>query len=175
MKKLILILWLVTCAAISSFAQTGVTPKLSLGVDLGLPTGQADELYSSVIGGSAKLELPIANSNLKFMVDAGYSNFMVKSEYKGALLNASYTQVEAGARYYFIPMFYAEGDFGLSINLNKNYSEQKVGLAYDPTIGINLPINKSNAVDIGIRYDGRVESGGTISQVALRLAYSFNL
>lgn len=176
MKKIILILLLVAGIAMGSFAQTGNTPKLSIGADLGLPTGQAAELYSSVIGASVKLELPISNTNLKFMVNAGYSNFMVKSEYNNSnLLNASYTQIEAGARYYFIPMLYAEGDFGVSVNVNSNYSAQRVGLAYDPTIGVNLPVSKSGAIDIGIRYDGRVESAGTVSQVALRVAYSFNL
>jgi hypothetical protein len=175
LKKLILTLILIASAAIACFAQTGSAPKLSIGADFGIPTGTVSQVYSSVIGASAKLELPTVTPGLKFMFTAGYSDFMIKSEYSSVFTSASYTQLEAGARYYFIPMIYIEGDFGVSINLNKNYSEQKIGLAYDPAIGINLPINTSSAVDIGFRYDGRVESGGTISQVALRVAYKFNL
>jgi len=30
-------------------------------------------------------------------------------------------------------------------------------------------------MDFGVRYEGRVESGGTVSQVVLRVAYKFNL
>lgn len=175
MKKILLTLIIITSAAVTCFAQTGSAPKLSIGADFGIPTGTVSEVYSSVIGASAKLELPTVTPGLKFMFTAGYSDFMIKSAYSSVFTSASYAQVEAGARYYFIPMIYVEGDFGVSINLNKNYSEQKIGLAYDPAIGINLPINTSSAVDIGFRYDGRVESGGTISQVALRVAYKFNL
>ena len=175
MKKIILSFILISAATISCFAQTGTTPKLSIGADIGLPTGSVSEVYNSVIGASAKLELPTINSNLKFMLVGGYSDFLIKSEYTSIFTSASYAQVEAGARYYFIPMIYLEGDFGVSFNLNKNYTEQKVGLAYDPTIGVNLPVSAKNAIDIGVRYDGRVESGGTISQVALRVAYKFNL
>jgi hypothetical protein len=175
LKKLLFTLLFTASAAISCIAQTGSAPKLSIGADFGIPIGTVSDVYSSVIGASAKLELPTVTPGLKFMFSAGYSDFVIKSAYSSVFTSASYAQIEAGARYYFIPMVYVEGDFGLSINLNKNYSEQKVGLAYDPTIGVNLPINKSNAVDIGFRYDGRVESGGTISQVALRIAYKFNL
>ena len=175
MKKLLLTLLITATAYVGCMAQIIDAPYLSLGLDAGLPTGTASQVYSSVIGASAQLELRTNNSHLKFMLTAGYSDFLIKSEYSDIFTSASYLQIEPGARYYFVPMIYIEGDFGLSVNLNQNYTEQKVGLAYDPTIGFNLPIDRNNAIDIGLRYDGRVESGGTISQVALRVAYKINL
>lgn len=150
-------------------------PKLSIGADIGLPTGQAAEVYNTVIGASAKLELPTVTPPLKFILSAGYSDFEIKSIYQTLYLSASYLQAEAGARYYFNPIVYLEADFGASFNITRNDLSQRVGLAYDPAIGLRLPVNKNSAVDIAIRYDGRVESGGTVSQVALRLAYSFTL
>jgi len=175
LKKVLLLALLIAGIKVAAFAQVGGSPKLSIGADFGLPTGTVSEVYNAVIGASAKLELSTVTPGLKFMFTAGYSDFEVKSIYKSVFTSASYGQVEAGARYYFIPMIYAEGDFGVSFNLNKNYTEQKVGLAYDPTIGVNLPLSAKSALDVGIRYDGRVESGGTISQVALRVAYKFDL
>ena len=175
MKKLILSLFIIAAASLSSYAQNDHVPALSIGLDAGLPTGQASEVYSSVIGASAQLELPTSDPGLKFMFTAGYNTFRIKSIYSSYYTSASYGQLEAGARYYFVPMLYLEGDFGASFNLNSNYSAQRVGLAYDPVLGVNLPVSNSGAIDIGIRYDGRVESGGTISQVALRVAYKFKL
>jgi hypothetical protein len=164
-----------TAAYVSCIAQNGSVPQLSIGLDAGLPTGTVSQVYGSVIGASTQLELHTNNSNLKFMLTAGYSDFRIKSEYTSIFESASYGQLEAGARYYFIPMIYIEGDFGASFNFNKNYTEQKVGLAYDPVLGVNLPLSSRSAIDAGVHYDGRVESGGTISQVALRVAYKFNL
>ena len=71
------------------------------------------------------------------------------------------------------PVF-VELDLGASINANSNYSGSQVAFMYAPIIGVSIPSNK-NAFDLGVRYEGRVETGGTISQLALRLAYKFSL
>ena len=47
---------------------------------------------------------------------------------------------------------------------------------YSPVIGFSAPTRKhKGTVDIGLRYEGRGESGATVSQFALRIAYRFGL
>jgi hypothetical protein len=174
-KVLLFLSFALSFDVISCSAQVGKPQNLSIGVDIGLPTGQVANLFNFVDGISAKIELPTLNSRLRFVFTAGYSKFISKRDTIYDAANTAYVVTELGAKYYFSSIIYIEADFGTSININSNYISQKIGLEYAPTVGVSIPFNKKNAVDLGIRYDGRVESGGTISQVALRVAYKFNL
>jgi hypothetical protein len=175
MKKKLLVLAVLATAAFSSFAQTKQGAKLSIGADFGLPTGQADQIYSAVIGASIKLELPVNNNGFNFIVNTGFSNFIVKSAYSGYVLSANYVPVEIGGKYYVDPRFYFEGDLGVSFNVNSNYSASRAAFVYAPGIGLSFPNASGSGLDASLRYEGRAEPGGTISQVALRLAYKFGL
>jgi len=165
--------------AFNCAAQKKYVPQLSIGADLGLPTGDASQIYGSVLGASVKLELPVPASQFSFVLTSGMSNFLVKFNYAGALSNASYIPLEAGGKYYFSKIGYFEADLGLSSNINSNYTAAKNAFMYSPVIGLSAPVNKPNkhkrTIDLGLRYEGRVESGGTVSQVALRIAYRFPL
>lgn len=176
MKKVTLSLIISTCFFFYSFGQTASTAKLSFGVDAGIPVGQGGNVYSSVLGASVKLELPVPSSSFNVTVTSGFSDFMVKNTYSGYIGNATYVPVEVGGKVYFGNVAYFEGDLGASINVNSNYSASKAAFMYAPALGFTLPdANAKSAVDIGIRYEGRVETGGTLSQVALRVAYRFGL
>jgi hypothetical protein len=100
---------------------------------------------------------------------------MVKSEFDRFINNATYVPLKAGLKYYTSSNFYLEGEAGASINTNSNYSGSKTAFLYAPGIGVSLPTSGSSAFDIGLRYESRLESGGSINQFALRLAYKFNL
>lgn len=176
MKKLLLTLSLFAGTFLYSFSQTKTTngPKISLGVDVGLPTGAAQDVYSVVYGASVKAEFPIAASSFNFTVTAGFSSFSVKGMYSPYLTNANYIPIEVGGRIYANSVIFLEGNIGASISANSNYTGPNTALIYAPAIGIISSPNSNNGqLDLSLRYEGRVEPGGTISQIALRLAYRF--
>lgn len=175
MKKITFVLALLLGTVFYSFGQTGSTTKLSIGADLGLPVGDANTVYSGVIGASLKLEIPIAPTAF-VTVTSGFSDFMVKNTYSAYIKDGTYVPVEVGGKFYFDNTFYFEGDLGASFNVNGNYTGPKAAFIYAPMLGITLPSNKQpSAIDLAIRYEGRSETGGTVSQVALRVAYRFGL
>jgi hypothetical protein len=175
MKKTLLLIIILSSAAVSSFGQTQSFPQLSIGPEAGLPSGVDQEAYSTVIGASLKLDIPVKTSPLHVVFTAGYEDFIVKSIYKDTILNAQYIPVEAGLKYFVDPNVYFEADAGASFNVNSNYSGGSAGFIYAPSLGIAVPLSAKNGLDFNIRYEARVESEGSIKQVALRIAYSFGL
>jgi len=176
MNKILLFVVLLAGSIFSSHAQTKPVAQLSIGGEFGLPTGQASQVYGSTVGASVKLELPVSASKFSFVIAGGISDYLVNVNYTGTLEAATYIPVEVGGKYYFSSIGYFEGDLGLSTDVNGNYSAEKNAFIYAPIIGFSAPTSKhKGTVDIGLRYEGRVESGGTVSQVALRLAYRFGL
>jgi hypothetical protein len=175
--KLFLIALVFCVAAVSTvFAQTNPYPHMSLGVEYGLPVGDAASVYGTVLGASAKAEFPVAKSAFNITLTAGLSDYLVKLDYQGTLKNATYVPLELGGKYFFSRIGYVEGDLGASINVNSNYSAARTAFIYAPVIGVSAPTNKHKAtIDMGLRYEGRAETGGTVSQVALRLAYRFGI
>ncbi len=115
--------------------------------------------------------MPVAKSAFNFMAGVGYNSFVLKGAYTGALHDAAYIPVEAGGRLYFSHL-YIEGDVGGSFNISPAYSGPKVAFVYSPVIGFSTPSkDHSRSLDFGIKYEGRVEPGGTVSQVAVRVAF----
>jgi hypothetical protein len=168
----------------SGFAQTKSATQLSIGGEFGLPVGQIASVYGTVFGASVKLEIPVFQSSAFFTITGGISDYVVKLDYtypatagiKTNILPLTYIPFEIGGKYYFSKIGYFEGDLGVSNNINSNYSAAKMAFIYSPVVGFSAPTNKHTAtVDIGLRYEGRVESGGTVSQFALRVAYRFKL
>ena len=176
MKFVLLFLTVLFLGTASCFAQTQTDSQLSLGVEYGIPTGAASTFYGTVLGASAKFERPVAASPFSFTLTAGISGYIVKLDDNISVDNTVYVPVEVGGKYYFSKIAYFEGDLGASVNVNSNYSASRAAFIYAPIIGVSAPTNKHKAtIDIGLRYEGRVESGGTVSQVALRVAYRFRV
>jgi len=170
MKKLLLSLLILSASAFSCFAQH--IKSFSMGGEFGLPTGQAKTIYDYSAGFSMKFELSTGVPPLRFIASLGYNDFVAK-QHTGAI-DANYLPIETGAKLY-IHRLYIEGDVGGSVNLNSKYTGQRIGLIYAPGIGYTIPALDFDEMDFGVRYEGRVESGGTVSQVVLRVAYKFNL
>jgi hypothetical protein len=184
MNKNLLLIAVFSFMISSVFAQTKSVTQLSFGGELGLPVGQIASVYGTVLGASAKLEIPVFKSTVFFTITGGISDYLVKLDYvnpvnagiKTNVKPLTYIPFEIGAKYYFSKIGYIEGDFGLSSNINRNVNDSKEAFIFAPVIGFSAPTNKHTAtVDIALRYEDRVESGGPISQFALRLAYRFKL
>jgi hypothetical protein len=170
MKKFLLALVVLTGAAFSSFAQTSEDGgKFSIGVEAGLPLGDAGDAYSFAIGGSLKYDLPIAE-NLFANLSAGYTTLSGKtiSGFDVPSLNA--IPVKAGLKYFFNEGFYGEAQLGAAFLSTKvlGESHSTTAFAYAPGIGYKF----AGGFDAGVRYETWSKDGST-SQLALRLAYSF--
>jgi hypothetical protein len=176
MNKFLLFIAFIFAAVTGGYAQTNAIPELSIGGEFGFPTGQASAVYGTVLGGSVKLEVPVSKSNFHLAFTTGYSIFLTKFNYPGVYTSSLYVPVEAGARYYFSKIGYAEGDVGFSADLTGNYTPEKTAFIYSPIIGFSAPVYKhKSTVDIGFRYEGRVESGNSVGQIAIRIAYRFGI
>ncbi|MES2062674.1 MAG: outer membrane beta-barrel protein [Bacteroidota bacterium] len=171
MKKFLLALVLLSGAAFSSFAQTSKDGgKFSIGLEAGLPVGNYKDISSFVIGGSLKYDHPIAEGTF-LTLSAGYSKFLSNDDAKALDLKFSGIPVKVGVKYFFAESFYGEAQVGAAFTKTSvgSQSNSKTAFAYAPGIGYNL----GGGVDIGVRYEGWSLNGGTASQVAARLAYSF--
>ncbi|MFD0750719.1 outer membrane beta-barrel protein [Mucilaginibacter calamicampi] len=171
MKKVLLATLLFVGVAATSFAQDG--GKFSIGVEAGLPVGEISDTHSFAIGGSLKYDLPIA-SDLAFTASAGYTSFQGKTstiQYGASSITAKwpafgYIPVKAGIKYNLASALYAEAQVGAAIGTE---SGSKTAFVYAPGLGFKF----SDAVDLGVRYEGWSANGGTISQIAARLGFSF--
>jgi hypothetical protein len=169
MKKILLALFVLGVTACTGFAQTkdSDAAKFSIGVDAGLPVGNASNVYSFAIGGSLKYDMPIG-SGAFVNLSAGYQSFMVKSALKdiGFPSSSGFIPVKVGLKYYFDGQgFYGEAQVGAAFSTESGGGK---AFAYAPGIGYTL----DGGLDLGVRYEGWSHDG-TISQVALRVAYSF--
>ena len=167
MKKILLATVLFVGVAVSSFAQSK-DGKFSVGVEAGLPVGNAKNAYNFVIGGSLKYDLPIATST-NFTISAGYSSFLGKtvSTPVGNIKYAAagFIPVKAGIKYFFAPEFYGEAQLGAAFGTQSGWG---TAFAYSPGIGYKF----SDVVDLGVRYEAWAYNG-TVSQIAARLGFSF--
>ncbi|RYD84279.1 MAG: hypothetical protein EOP54_32465, partial [Sphingobacteriales bacterium] len=145
------------------------TGKFSIGVEAGLPVGDASNVSNFVIGGSLKYDHPIADQ-LFVTGSAGYNKFLYKSQFSNA--GSFYAiPVKVGIKSYFGEGFYGEAQLGAAFvtqTVPGFGSASTTAFAYSPGIGYAFSPN----VDLGIRYEGWSKNG-TTSQVAARLAYSF--
>jgi hypothetical protein len=167
MKKFLLALVVLSGVALSSFAQkTGNVDKFNVGVDIGVPLGDASTIYDLGLGVSLKYELPVAKQ-LAFTASAGYTVFFVKNNLTslGAQSTFGYVPLKAGLKYYINNNFYLEGQAGATFSTE---SGGGTAFAWSPGIGYNL----GGGFDMSARYESW-NHNGTLNQAALRFAYSF--
>jgi len=143
-----------------------------MGGEFGLPIGQTKDTYDYTAGFSMKIELSTGVPPLRLIGNLAYNDYVAKLHI-GAV-DANYLPVEVGLKVY-IQRLYLEGLVGGSVNLNSNFPGQRIGLIYSPGIGYAIPSLDYDELDFGVRYDSRVQTGGNLNQVVLRVAYKFNL
>jgi hypothetical protein len=162
MKKVLLATLLFVGVAATSFAQDG--GKFSVGVEAGLPVGDASNTHNFVIGGSLKYDLPIADATA-FTITAGYSSFQGKTILGTKIPAAGFVPVKAGIKYFLAESFYGEAQLGAAFSTQ---SGGGTAFAYSPGIGYKF----SDVVDLGVRYEAWSKNG-TVGQIGARLGFSF--
>jgi hypothetical protein len=143
--------------------------SFSIGIEPGIPTGNATDISSFEIGGTGRLEYN-ASANVAVMATVGFYDFMGKTSTLDA--NVKYTSLEMvpaklGVKYYIASMFYIDGEAGFGFDTNY---ENHVKLILSPGIGY-----ASNMWDIGVRYENYSGQNNSFGLLGLRAAYSFAL
>jgi hypothetical protein len=173
MKKLLLTLILSGMIISAGFAQAPDTSaqkggvKINIGAEGGLPLDEVSTAgYSSVLGGSLKVEIPTIK-NAYFTLSAGYNSFLLKSKYKGYGISstANFIPLKAGAKYYTDAGFFIEGQAGVVFSTETNGGHAFV---FSPGAGYTF----AGGFEAGLRYEGW-SNGGTTSQLSLRLGFRF--
>ena len=177
MKK-ILLLAVFAVAAFTVSAQTegkGKT-RFSIGLEAGLPVGDAGDIYSSILGGSVKAEIPVASS-LFATVSGGYSSLSYEKEIKEALEAFGIDEnpggvvpLKAGLKYFFNKNIYGAAELGAAIGTKK---DSETAFAWAPGVGISYPVSDKNDIDFGVRYESWSKDGNSTDQIGFRIALKF--
>lgn len=157
-------------AAVALFFTTNVSAqsedskalRLGIGLNAGVPTTKG---YSFVIGGDLRLQKDFG-SNISGILSAGYNNWSVKDSYGGG--SYGMIPVKAGAKIFFAESAYFSGELGAGFGTE---SGSKTAFLWAPGIGYGF----DSGLDLGLRYEGAEFKGGSLGQVALRIAYGFKL
>jgi len=182
MKKIFLaFVVLLTATIVNAQKNSTDNPTVfSLGVEASVPVGEFNNLadYNTGIGASAQVAHKVA-SDITLTLYAGY----LKYNQQGSSTDKYHlTEVPllAGAKFWFSPKVYAQGQLGVAFNSIK-YSTisttvaSATAFAYSPGVGFVLAKN----IDVVIKYLGNsMPANSTFSRVTLgsfgaRLAYNF--
>ncbi|HEY4195624.1 MAG TPA: hypothetical protein VGM63_08810 [Mucilaginibacter sp.] len=183
----------ITIAALAIFFTTNVKAqsvkpdgwRLGIGIDGGVPTGNANSISSFELGGTARLQYGL-NSNLALTLTSGYYNFFGKTynvnivdpitntitttSIKGGSLGM--IPVKAGIKAFFTPSFYfgAEAGAGFEVHEPIAGDTKDTKLILSPGLGY-----ATKSWEISARYENFSGQGNNYGLVGLRVAYGFPL
>jgi hypothetical protein len=150
--------------------------RLGIGLSAGIPTTDG---YKFAFGGDVRLQQDFT-SNVSGTLSVGYNTFSIDSDIYSAVTpaggtvdNLDYIPVKLGLKIFPVQRFYFSGEVGAAFPTRDG---AKTAFVYAPGIGVGTNLG----IDIGLRYEGMTGSANLLSlknpgQVALRLAYGFNL
>lgn len=161
--------------AASTFAQEAPAKRglsLSIGPEVAIPLGTFRDFYKLGFGGSAKLNIPVAN-NIDASISAGYMGFSEKASLDTlgsiSITKNSYTFVpfKAGLRFRTNGGFYVEPQVGYTQTKIKNQE----GAGYFTYAG-NIGYLIGRAVDLAVRYEAVSATGESLKFIGIRAAYN---
>lgn len=159
MKKLMLL------GAFALFGAMNAQTGFKLGANVGLPLGDAGDVYSFTVGVDASYLWPVAE-NLNVGVATGFNTYFPKSEWKDfGAKNVNLIPIAASGQYMFTPEFSLGVDLGYGFAFSDGNSDG--GFYYAPKAAYHFGTSEVNLSYRGVSNDG---STGSIN---LGYAYSF--
>lgn len=142
--------------------------RLGVGLEAGIPTGNANNISNFELGGTLRLQYD-ASSNFAWTLTSGYYNMFGK-DIPGT--NTSYSSLgivplKLGIKAFFAPNFYFGAEAGAGFETVSNGNTK---LILSPALGW---ANKT--WDIGARYENFSGQGNSFGLAGLRVAYAFGL
>ncbi|AYL94631.1 hypothetical protein HYN43_004670 [Mucilaginibacter celer] len=147
--------------------------RFGIGLETGIPTGNADYRSHFMLGGTARLQYGVSD-NLALTLTSGYYNFfatdVVKNVYNGRSLGE--IPVKAGIKAFVGSGFYLAGEAGAGFEVHPvvEGASKNTKLILAPGLGY-----ATKSWDVGVRYENFSGSGDNYGLVGLRIAYGFGL
>ena len=145
--------------------------KIGAGAIIGLPTGDASDIFNLTYGIDLMGEYTVAPSTA-LTLSVGYVEFSKKSEYKdmldalGITVKTGLIPVLAGVKYDFSEKIYGSAQIGISFA-----TESDGGSAFTFAPGIGYKI--SDQFDLMLKYQSASKDGGNTSFLGLRAGFTF--
>jgi hypothetical protein len=142
--------------------------RLGVGVEAGIPTGNASNISSFELGGTARLQYD-ASDHFAWTLTSGYYNMFGKdipgtsTKYE----SLGIVPVKLGIKAFFAPEFYFGAEAGAGF---ETVNEGSTKLILSPALGF---ANKT--WDVGVRYENFSGQDNSYGLAALRIAYAFGL
>ncbi|RXF68905.1 outer membrane beta-barrel protein [Arcticibacter tournemirensis] len=136
-----------------------------LGVGLNGGVGTKDP-YGFVLGGDVKLQKDLAGP-VSLTLASGFNHFFVKDEFDNVADPYNVVPLKAGVKAFLNKNFYVSGELGAGFGTDEG---GETSFVWSPSIGWAF----TNGLDIGVKYEDYTKYDPT-KQVALRIAYGFNL
>lgn len=166
MKKVFLFAALVA-ASFSGIAQDGGSDvrglKFNGGVHVDIPVSNMDAY--GIGAGLDILGQYGFTDNLAVTLDAGYTSFFPKSDYKDIIDNAGIIPIRAGIRFFATPQLYLGAKGGVGIGTGDG---SETMTAYSFGAGYMM----SSKLDVGVAYDG-YSKNGSMGSIGIRVGYYF--
>jgi hypothetical protein len=143
--------------------------SISIGAEVGVPSGDLADGWKLGLGGSAKAAFNVTNNGF-ITVSAGYISFSGKDAGFGIKMPAmNLIPLKAGFRYNF-GGFYVEPQVGYTIAKAKG-GDSDGGFTWAPNVGYMI----NNMIDLSARYESVSLDGSSLSHLGFRVAYNFSL
>jgi len=191
MKKIVLVLLVLFSAYFGATAQETLHPRFSIGGGFGGAVGSQTSYYPVGIQLNARLEFPIADSQLAIVGATGFSFFTAAngytasySSYGGSTTSgdiATFVPAQIGLRYYISKLF-VEGDAGASFNLGSTAGTaiNKTAALVTPSIGYGFRFGSEGkfGLDLSAGYEARLSApagGDSFNLAFFKVAFSLGL
>jgi len=157
----------------SNAAKAQTTPanalRLGIGLETGVPMGNASNVSDFEIGGTARLQYGITN-NFALTLTSGYYDMIGKQtdelsgkDYQGFQI----IPLKFGLKEFFAPHIYFGAEAGAAFVTN---TDGHTKLDLSPALGY-----ASKSWDVGLRYENFSGQGYDYGLLGLRIAYGFGL
>ena len=141
--------------------------RLGIGIEGGIPTGNAHDISNFYMGGTARLQYD-ASSHFAWTLTSGYYDIFGKNTDAGlSRSNLGIIPAKLGIKAFFTDNMYFGAEAGAGFETVSNGNTK---LILSPAIGY---ANKS--WDVGVRYENFSGQSSSFGLVGLRLAYAFGL
>lgn len=146
-------------------AQDSKNWRLGLSLNPGVAT---KDPYGFVLGGDLRLQKDFAGP-ISGTLTTGFTHFFVKDDFKDTPADQPYNVIplKAGIKAFLNKNFYLQGEAGAGFSTDDGMGTSFV---WSPAIGWAF----NNGLDVGVKYEDYTKYDAT-KQVALRIAYGFNL
>jgi len=166
------------------------TNSLEIGAEYLMPQGDFSNIYDSGFGAAVKYRFAITEFK-NITASVGYNTFKGQLDLHGSNpvvdLRASFIPIKIGMKFRFLKYVYAAGEIGSVINLGvdgveninalarENYKIKGLLFDFAPSVGVQIPADGKNYIDLGIRYEGMINNQQSMYFTGIRAAYAFNI